>query len=77
MFSIADIVPQLERRTVQLLKTLEQRQSETRDGFLELSKVMYHWAHDFMVRVISLHLRPQNVDKLLHILGRYGLRRLQ
>ncbi|KAI1785123.1 cytochrome P450 [Ganoderma leucocontextum] len=44
---IAPLVPQLERRTVQLLKTLEQRQSETKDGFVEMSEPMYHWAHDF------------------------------
>ncbi|PIL32218.1 cytochrome P450 [Ganoderma sinense ZZ0214-1] len=39
--------PDLERRTVQLLKTLEERQSRTKDGFVEMSEPMYHWAHDF------------------------------
>ncbi|KAM5544703.1 hypothetical protein V8D89_001601 [Ganoderma adspersum] len=38
----------LERRTMQLLNTLERRQAETEKGFLDLSETMYHWAHDFM-----------------------------
>ena len=46
---------------MQLLKTMERRQSESRDGFLELSKTMYHWAHDFMVRIVRLHLMLANV----------------
>ena len=52
--SIADLVPQLERRTVQLLKTLERRQAATEKGFLDLSEAMYHWAHDFMVRIVRV-----------------------
>ena len=35
---------------MQLLKTLEERQSRTKDGFVEMSEPMYHWAHDFTVR---------------------------
>ncbi|KAI1783613.1 cytochrome P450 [Ganoderma leucocontextum] len=45
---LADLTPLLERRTVQLLKTMERRQSETRAGFLDLYETMYHWSYDFM-----------------------------
>ena len=39
---------------MQLLKTLERRQAETGTGFLDLYETVYHWAYDFMVRVLHL-----------------------
>ncbi|PIL32262.1 cytochrome P450 [Ganoderma sinense ZZ0214-1] len=55
--------PQLERRTVQLLKTLEQRQAETEKGFLDFSETMYHWAHDFMARILHLRLAKSGCNR--------------
>ena len=44
------LVPQMERRTVELLACMERRQLESKTGYVDLADAMYHWAHDFMVR---------------------------
>ena len=78
--SVADLMPQLERRTVQLLKTLVRRQAESGQGFVDLAEAMYHWAHDFMVRVtrVPFRLTTSSVDRVrLHYSGGHGLWRLQ
>ncbi|KAM5544664.1 hypothetical protein V8D89_001562, partial [Ganoderma adspersum] len=45
---LASLELPLERRTVQVLKTLECRQTESGIGFVDLYETIYHWAYDFM-----------------------------
>ena len=54
---LAPLIPQFERRTWELLRCLERRQGEAKDGFVNLAEAMYHWAHDFMVRRLTWHVR--------------------
>nr|VWP01008.1 Cytochrome P450 monooxygenase AKT7 (EC (AK-toxin biosynthesis protein 7) [Ganoderma boninense] len=46
--TLASLAPPLERRTVQLLMTLEHRQAESSTGFVDLYETIYHWAYEFM-----------------------------
>ncbi|KAI0353754.1 cytochrome P450 [Trametes cingulata] len=46
--SIAGLIPQLERRTWELVRCLEQRQAQSTDGVVNLPEAMYHWSHDVM-----------------------------
>ena len=50
VLSMQSLVPQMERRTVELLACMERRQLESKTGYVDLADAMYHWAHDFMVR---------------------------
>ncbi|KAI0353726.1 cytochrome P450 [Trametes cingulata] len=43
--SISDMTPALERRTWQLMRCLEERQS-TGDGYVDLTTAFYHWSYD-------------------------------
>ncbi|KAF7305557.1 Cytochrome P450 [Mycena chlorophos] len=45
--SIANFAEPLERRTWQLLETIERRQDISNDGSVELTKALTHWAYDF------------------------------
>lgn len=42
-------MPDLERRTVELLECIERRQSESEVGFLDIKEAFSHWAFDFTV----------------------------
>ncbi|KAI8969884.1 cytochrome P450 [Trametes punicea] len=42
------LIPQLDRRTWELIGTLERRQSQNPEGVVNLVDTMYHWSHDFM-----------------------------
>ncbi|KAJ3018977.1 hypothetical protein NUW54_g201 [Trametes sanguinea] len=46
--SFASLLPQLDRRTWELIQCLEARQSQSPDGVVDLANCSYHWAHDFM-----------------------------
>ncbi|KAJ8463955.1 hypothetical protein ONZ51_g9915 [Trametes cubensis] len=46
--SIAGLIPQLDRRTWELMQTLERRQAQSARGAVNLAETMYHWSHDFM-----------------------------
>ncbi len=50
VYSMQSLVPQLERRTVELLMCMERRQLESKTAYVNLAETMYHWAHDVMVR---------------------------
>ncbi|CDO77817.1 hypothetical protein BN946_scf184722.g9 [Trametes cinnabarina] len=46
--SIAGLLPQLERRTWELVQCIEMRQSQSSNGVVDLATCLYQWAHDFM-----------------------------
>ncbi|KAI0648753.1 cytochrome P450 [Trametes meyenii] len=46
--SISGLIPQLERRTWELVRCLAYRQSQSPHGTVNLVEAMYHWSHDFM-----------------------------
>ncbi|KAL1949719.1 hypothetical protein VTO73DRAFT_8600 [Trametes versicolor] len=46
--SIAGLIPQLERRTWELVQCLERRQGASQNKTINLPEAMYHWSHDFM-----------------------------
>ncbi|KAI9056790.1 cytochrome P450 [Trametes sanguinea] len=46
--SVAGLLPQLDRRTWELIQCLEVRQSQDSHGAVNLATCLYHWAHDFM-----------------------------
>ncbi|KAJ8486823.1 hypothetical protein ONZ51_g4573 [Trametes cubensis] len=46
--SVAGLIPQLDRRTWELIQTLARRQAEDPRGTVSLAETMYHWSHDFM-----------------------------
>nr|GAT57938.1 cytochrome P450 [Mycena chlorophos] len=52
--SIANFAEPLERRTWQLLETIERRQDISNDGSVELTKALTHWAYDFTVNALDL-----------------------
>ena len=47
--SLSQLMPNLERRTVELLQCMERRQSESATGFLDIKEAFSHWAFDFTV----------------------------
>ncbi|EIW57872.1 cytochrome P450 [Trametes versicolor FP-101664 SS1] len=46
--SIAGLIPQLERRTWELVQCFERRQEASQDKTVNFPETMYHWSHDFM-----------------------------
>lgn len=47
--SISSLIPQLERRTWELVQCFERRQKASQDNTVNFPETMYHWSHDFMV----------------------------
>ncbi|KAJ3001132.1 hypothetical protein NUW54_g6625 [Trametes sanguinea] len=44
--SISNLIPQLERRTWELVHCIETRQAQSSDGSVNLPESLYHWSHD-------------------------------
>ncbi|KAI0750011.1 cytochrome P450 [Daedaleopsis nitida] len=44
---LSQVIPQLERRTMELVQSLARRQSASKTGFVDLPEIMFYWAHDF------------------------------
>lgn len=48
-----ELMPPLEKRTWELMRCLERRQSQSADGAVDLGTAIAHWSYDFMVRASS------------------------
>lgn len=46
--SIAQLVPALEKRSWSLMQRMEEER-KTKDGFMNVTDVLFLWSHDFMV----------------------------
>ncbi len=48
--SLSQLMPNLERRTLELMQCMERRQSQSERGLVDVKEVFSHWAFDYTVR---------------------------
>ena len=68
-------MPNLERRTIELLQCMQRRQLESETGFLDIKEIFSHWAFDFTVCASPRLDRTRNF--LMVILGGRDIWRLR
>lgn len=49
--SLSQLMPNLERRTMELMQYIERRQSQSAHGVVDIKEVFSHWAFDYTVRI--------------------------